>query len=253
MEQEVKLIETELVGVSDLYQRNLVSIQRFMQLRRDETRLQGERGQFIADTARARARISETELQIIQLDQDFRTDVLKDLREAEGKIADLKERVVAAEDQLKRIDIRAPQRGFVNQLAVHTVGGVIANGDTIMQIVPQSDDLVVEAKVVPSEIDQVGLGADVVVRIMAGNQRTTPSISGTITRVSADLTQDPQTKQSYYVVRATLPLDEVRRLSDLKLVPGMPVEVFIQTQDRTPLQYLLKPLREQIARTFRER
>jgi HlyD family secretion protein len=252
-DQEIRLIEEELKGVADLYQRNLVSIQRFMALRRDETRLQGERGQFIADIARARGRISETELQIIQLDQDFRTDVLKDLRETEGKIADLRERVVAAQDQLKRIDIRAPQRGYVNQLAVHTVGGVIGNAETIMQIVPQADELVVEAKVAPSDIDQVAVGAVVVVRVMAGNQRTTPSIEGRITRVSADLTQDPQTKQTFYVVRAALSPDEVSRLADLKLVPGMPAEAFIQTHDRTPLQYLLKPLREQIAHSFRER
>ncbi len=252
-ESESKLIETELVGVTDLYQKNLVSIQRFMQLRRDQTRLLGERGQLIADIARARGRISETELQIIQLDQDFRTEVLKDLREAEGKIAELRERFIAAEDQLKRVDIRAPQRGSVHQLAVHTVGGVVANGEPIMLIVPGADELVVEARVAPADIDQLALGADVVVRIMAGNQRTTPSLSGVLTRISADLTQDPQTKQSYYLVRAGLSHDELLRLGDLKLLPGMPAEAFIQTHARTPLQYLLKPLQEQIARTFRER
>jgi HlyD family secretion protein len=122
-ESELNLIGKELVGVAELYQKNLVSISRYTQLQRDQTRLQGERGQLIADIARARGKISETELQIIQLDQDFRTEVLKDLREAQGKIAELKERVTAAEDQLKRVDLRAPQAGTVHQLAVHTVGG----------------------------------------------------------------------------------------------------------------------------------
>jgi HlyD family secretion protein len=128
-ESELDLIGKELVRVAE-------SISRYTQLQRDETRLQGERGQLIADTARARGKISETELQIIQVDQDFRTDVLKDMREAQGKIAELKERLTAAEDQLKRVDLRAPQAGIVHQLAMHTVGGVISNAEIIMQIVP---------------------------------------------------------------------------------------------------------------------
>jgi HlyD family secretion protein len=257
-ESELDLIGKELIGVAELYRKNLVSISRFTQLQRDQTRLQGERGQLIADIARARGKISETGLQIIQLDQDFRTEVLKDLREAQGKIAELKERVTAAEDQLKRVDLRAPQAGTVHQLAVHTVGGVISNGETIMQIVPRADELVVDAKVAPFDIDQVGTGAVASVRIMSGNQRTTPIIVGRVVRVSADIEREEQKnsaepKQAYYTVRIALPADEVARLTDIHLVPGMPAEVFIQTHERTPMQYLLKPLREQIARTFRER
>jgi HlyD family secretion protein len=118
--------------------------------------------------------------------------VLKDLREAQGKIADFKERVIAAEDQLKRVDLRAPQAGVIHQLAIHTVGGVISNGETIMQIGPRADDLVLEAKVPPSDIDQVALGAETAVRVLAGNQRTTPVITGRLTRVSADITHDQQ-------------------------------------------------------------
>jgi HlyD family secretion protein len=257
-ESELDLIGKELIGVADLYHKNLVSISRYTQLQREQTRLQGERGQLIADIARARGKISETELQIIQLDQDFRTDVLKDLREAEGKITELKERVTAAEDQLKRVDLRAPQAGTVHQLAVHTVGGVISNGETIMQIVPRADELVVDARVAPFDIDQVPTGATAAVRIMSGNQRTTPVITGRVVRVSADIEREQQKNsaepaQAYYTVRIALPADEVARLTDIHLVPGMPAEVFIQTHERTPLQYLLKPLREQIARTFRER
>ena len=151
------------------------------------------------------------------------------------------------------------QAGIVHQLAVHTVGGVISNAETIMQIVPRADELVVEAKVAPSDIDQVATGATAVVRIMAGNQRTQPEIKGVLTRVSADLAREPQQQNSsqpppaYYTVRVALPAAEVARLKDIRLLPGMPAEVFIQTHERTPLQYLLKPLHEQIARTFRER
>ena len=255
---EIKLIAKELVGVTELYEKNLVAISRYTLLQRDQSRLRGERGQLIAEIARARGRISETELQIIQIDRDYRTEVLKDLRETQGKIAELKERVTAAEDQLRRIDLRAPQSGFVHQLAVHTVGGVITNGETVMQIVPRADELVVEAKVAPQDIDQLAAGAKVIVRIMAGNQRTTPELTGELTRISHDLTREPQQNgsqpsQPYYTVRVTLPASEVARLKDIHLVPGMPAEAFIQTYERTPLQYFLRPLEEQIARTFRER
>lgn len=252
-ETEIKFIGEELIGVTDLYKKNLIPIIRFMQLQRDQARLEGDRGHLIAEIARARVKISETELQIIQIDQDFRTEVLRDLRETQGRIAELKERVTAAEDQLRRVEIVAPQGGTVHQLSVHTVGGVIGNGETIMQIVPRADDLVVEAKVAPQDIDQLTLGAKTVVRIMAGNQRTMPDIGGALVRISADLTREPQTNLAYYVVRTSLDPDEVRRLGELRLVPGMPAETFIQTQERTPLEYLLKPFQEQIARAFRER
>jgi HlyD family secretion protein len=256
-EAGLDLIAQELVGVTDLYKKSLVSISRYTLLQRDQTRLQGEHGQVIAEAARARGKISEIELQILQLDQDFRTEVLKDMRDAQGKIAELKERVTAAEDQLKRVDLRASQTGVVHQLTVHTVGGVINSGETVMQIVPRADELVVEAKLAPGDIDQVAMGAKAVVRIMAGNQRTTPEIAGMVTRVSADLAREQpngaQPSQAYYTVRVSLPAEEVARLNDLHLVSGMPVEVFIQTSPRSALQYMLKPIHDQIARTFRER
>jgi HlyD family secretion protein len=253
-ESEIKFVGEELVGVSQLYKQNLISIQRYMGLQRDQARLNGEHGQLVAAIARARARISETELQILQLDQDFRTEVLKDLRDTQGKIAELQERKTAAEDQLKRVDIRAPQAGIVHQLSVHTVGGVIGNGETLMQVVPAADKLLVEARVAPQDIDQVAPGAKATVRIMAGNQRTMPDISTHVTLIGADLTKEKeQPNVAYYVVRVAVPPEEAQRLDQLKLVPGMPAEVFIQTRERTPLDYLLKPLTEQIARTFRER
>jgi HlyD family secretion protein len=257
-ESELDLIGRELIGVAELYSKSLVSISRYTQLQRDQTRLQGERGRLIAGIARSRGKISEIELQIIQLDQDFRTDVLKDLREAQGKIAELRERVTAAEDQLMRVDLRSPRSGVVHRLTVHTVGGVIGSGESIMQIVPRADELVVDAKVTSSDIDRVATGAKAVVRFLAGNQRITPQISGQVTRVSADLVADQGQNSAlappaYYTVRIALPPEEVARLGDLRLVPGMPAEAFIQTDERTPLGYLLKPLLEQMARTVRER
>lgn len=256
-ESEIALIGEELIGVADLYKKNLVSITRYIQLQRDQARLKGEQGEFIAGIARARSKISEIELQIIQLEKDFRTDVLKELGEVQAKVAELKERATAAQDQLNRVDIRAPQSGVVDHLAIHTIGGVVGNGETLMQIVPRSDDLIVEAKVAPQDVDQLGLGADTVVRIMSGNTRTTPELNGKLIFVSADLTREAGTPgmapQAYYLVRISLADSEIDRLKELNLLPGMPAEAFIQTHTRTPLQYLLKPLRDQIARTFRER
>jgi HlyD family secretion protein len=258
-DSEIKYIGEELSGVLELYKKNLVTMERYMQLQRDQARLQGERGELVADIARSRGKIAETELQILQLDQDFRTDVLKELRETQAKIAELQERANAAADELKRTDIRAPQAGTVYQLQVHTIGGVIGKGDTLMQIVPRADALIVDAKVAPQDIDQVAVDAPVRVRIEAGNRRTTPDLGGKVIMVSPDLTRDPVTTptgaptQQYYMARVSLSEADIKSIGDLKLVPGMPAEVYIRTQDRTPLDYLLKPLHEQIARTFRER
>lgn len=256
-EQEIAFIDKELSGVNELWDKNLVGIQRLMQLNRDRARLSGERGQYIAEIARAKGKISETGLQIIQLDKDFRTEVLKDLREAQGKIAELTERLVGAQDQLKRVDILSPQDGVVNQLAIHTVGGVIGTGEVLMEIVPSDDKLIIESKVDPRDIDQVKTGADALVRVMAGDERANPDLTGKVMLVSADLTRGRQVsgvpERAYYTVRVSLAKDEVARLSDLKLLPGMQTEVFIQTYPRTPIEYLTKPLRDQMARTFRER
>jgi HlyD family secretion protein len=256
---EIKYIGEQLVGVSELYKKNLVTSERYVQLQRDQARLQGERGQLIADIARSRGKIAETELQILQLDQDFRTDVLKDLRETQAKIAELAERANAAEDELKRTDIRAPQAGVVYQLQTHTIGGVIGKGDTVMQIAPRADTLIVEAKIAPQDIDQVAVGASVRIRIEAGNRRTTPDLEGKVTVVSPDLTHDTEAtpkgvqSQQYYTARVALSEVDRNSIGDLQLVAGMPAEVYVRTEERTPLNYLLKPLREQIARTFRER
>jgi len=250
--EEIALIRSELVGVEGLYDKKLVPLSRVTALQREATRLDGERGQFIAAIAQARGKIAETELQIIQLDQDLLTEVLKELREIEGKQGEYVERRIAAEDQLKRIDIRAPQDGIVHQLAVHTVGGVITAGEVLMLVVPQSDALTVEAHVSPQDIDQVSVGQEAVVRLSAFSQRTTPELFGKVTRVSADLTKDPQTQLSWYTVRVELPESELQRLGKLKLVPGMPAEAHIQTGERTTLSYLIKPLADQFAKAFRE-
>ncbi len=252
-DKEIALIEKELVGVRQLYDQHLVQLTRLTTLERDAARLNGERAQYIASRAQAKGKITETELQVIQVDKDMVSEVSKDLRETNDKIGEFVERKVTAEDQLRRVDIRAPQDGVVLQSTVHTVGGVITAGDAMMMIVPQADDLSVEAKVNPQDIDKLQIGQKTLLRLSAFNQRTTPELNGLVTRVSPDVTTDQRTGQSYYTIRVSMPPAEVARLGDVKLIPGMPVEAFVQTGDRTMMSYLIKPLHDQLMRAFRER
>jgi HlyD family secretion protein len=251
--REIALVEKELVGVRGLFDQQLVQISRLTVLERDAARLAGERAQFIAARAQAKGKITEIELQIFQIDKDLVSEVSKDLRETNDKIGEFVERKVTAEDQLRRIDIRAPQHGVVLQSNVHTVGGVITAGDTLMLIVPQTDSLSVEARVNPQDIDKLMIGQKTVLRLTAFNQRTTPELNGEVSRVSADTTTDQRTGQAYYTIRISLPPSEVTRLGDVRLIPGMPVEAFVQTGERTMLSYLAKPLSDQFMRAFREK
>jgi HlyD family secretion protein len=251
--KEIALIERELTGVRELWKQNLVQLTRLTALEREAARLDGEHGQLIAAAAQAKGKIAETTLQILQIDQDIASDVAKELREVDGKIGEFVERKVAAEDQLKRIDIRAPQDGTVFQLAVHTVGGVITAGDPIMLIVPEADNLSVEVRVNPQDIDRLQLNQKAILRFTAFNVRTTPEIEGTVTRISADTSTDQRTGQSYYTVRIAMAADQIERLGDVKLLPGMPVEAFVQTGERTMFSYLMKPLHDQFVRAFREK
>jgi HlyD family secretion protein len=252
-DQEIALVEKELDGVRQLYDQHLVQISRLTTLERDAARLNGERAQYVASRAQAKGKIAETELQVIQVDRDVVSEVSKDLRETKDKIGEFVERKVTAEDQLRRIDIRAPQNGVVEQSNVHTVGGVITAGDTIMLIVPQTDDLQVEAKVNPHDIDKLQVGQKTLLRLSAFNQRTTPELNGVVSRVSPDVTTEQRTGQSYYTIRVSMPPEEIARLGDVKLIPGMPAEAFVQTGDRTMLSYLMKPLHDQLMRAFREK
>jgi len=251
--REVDLIRQELDGVRSLFQKNLVPMSRLTALERDAARLEGERSQLSGTTAQARGKVAEIELQIIQVDQDLRSEVGKDLVDVRSKIAELAERKIAAEDQLKRIDIRAPQSGLVHQLAIHTVGGVITAGEPIMLIVPDADTLTVEVKIAPQDINQLFVGQAATLRFSSFNQRTTPEIEGEVSLISPDLTQDQRTGISYYTARIMLKPEELARLGSVKLVPGMPVDAFIQTGRRTALSYLIKPLRDQAAKAFKEK
>ncbi len=254
---EIALIRKELEDLAPLESRNLVPASKMTQMRREATRIAGERAQIIAFIAQSKGKIVETELQILQVGQDMKTEVAKDLRETEGKIAELTERRISAEDTLKRIDIRAPMSGFVHQSAIHTVGGVISPSEPMMLIVPQGDALVVEAKVAPQDIDHVKNGQLAFVRFPAFNQRTTPEIEGRVIRVSADVRKEgdipnSQAGPSFYVARIAIAESEQVRNRTFNLLPGMPAEVHFQTSSRTAMSYLIKPLQDQVARAFKE-
>ena len=252
-QKEVDFVHQELEGVRTLWHKNLVPITRLTALERDTARLEGERSQLAGMIAQAKGKMAEIALQVIQVDQDLRSEVGKDLIEARSKISELAERKTAAVDQLNRIDIRAPQSGRVHQLAVHTVGGVISTGEPIMLIVPDADAMAVEVKITPRDIDQIYPGQKAMMRFAALNQKTTPEIEGEVNVVSPDLTQEQRTGTSYYTVRVLLKPEDVAQLGNSKLIPGMPVDVFIQTPSRTALSYLIKPLRDQAERAFKER
>jgi len=251
--REIALIGDELVGIRELWARNLVPLSRVTALERDAARIQGERGQLVAAQAQARGKITEIELQILQVDQDMRGETGKELADIRGRWSELAEKRVAALDQLKRTDLRAPQDGVVHQMTVHTVGGLVVPSEPAMLIVPDADTLAVEVRIQPQEIDNVHLEQDVVLRFPAFNQRVTPEIDGLVTRVSADVTQDVKTGQSYYTARIRVPEGQRERLGGVRLVPGMPVEAYIQTGERSVLSYLVKPLADQIAKAWRER
>jgi HlyD family secretion protein len=250
--REIELINGELEGARKLWEQKLMPVTKYNELQRSGARLEGERGLLVATMAQLQGKISETELQIIQVDHDLNSEIGKELREDDTKIAELVERRVAAEDQLRRTAIKAPQSGTIYQSSVHTVGGVIGAGDTIMLVLPKEDSLKVEAKVAPQDIDQLRPGEHVRLRFSGLDRPTTPEIEGTVTIIAPDTSSDQRTGQTFYTIRIAIDPKEQARLGDIKLVPGMPVEVFIKTGERNVISYLLKPLQDQVNRAFRE-
>ncbi|WP_299484064.1 HlyD family type I secretion periplasmic adaptor subunit [uncultured Roseibium sp.] len=252
-ESEIELIKEELEDLSGLLNKQLVSKSRVSALRREQARLSGEYGDLIAQIARTNEAISERQIQILQIEESYRAEVLEQLQEARSRIAQLEEQKIAAEDELTRVDILAPRNGFVHQLSVHTIGGVIAPGETVMQIVPREDQLIIEAQVQPVDIDQLAPGQEARIRFPSFDQRTTPELNAKLLTVSADLSEDERTGLSYYTAKLIIDDAELQKLGSQTLVPGMPVETFLQTGDRTVLSYLVKPVTDQIAHAMRER
>ncbi|WP_424631649.1 HlyD family type I secretion periplasmic adaptor subunit [Bradyrhizobium sp. SYSU BS000235] len=251
--EEIKLVGAEREKLSDLFDKKIVEYARVYSAHRDWARILGERGEIEASIARAKVRSSEIRVQIIAVDQNASTEAQRELRTVEAKISELDERKLAIEDRLSRTEIRAPVSGFVNELFVYTIGGVITPAAKIATIVPESAELRFEVRISPADIDQVREGRPARVRLTAFNRNTTPELQAKVIMVSPASSRDPSTGQEYYVAYVQLVEDATRALAGMKLVPGMPAEVFISTQERTAVSYLVKPFTDQMNRAFRER
>nr|WP_316653380.1 HlyD family type I secretion periplasmic adaptor subunit [uncultured Gellertiella sp.] len=248
------LVDADLAISRDLLAKNLTTRSQVRALEQGSARLEGEYGSILTEKASILAQIAETELQITGVDEDTGTEVMKDLRDTEAKIAEDDARRINASDQLSRVDITAPASGIVHETVVHTIGGVINPGETIMKIVPENVALNMELRISPTDIDQVHLGEKVELKFPAFTRNKTPELDGTVILVGADASVDRQTGRSYYVIRVAPEADTRQKLKDkgIELVPGMPVEAFIETGERSTLSYLVKPVMDQIDRAFRE-
>lgn len=250
--EEIALINSELVDLEKLLSRGLVPRTRVNTLKRKRAELSGEEGDFVARIAQSRTSISERQIQSLQIDEEVRSQALQRLQEVRAEIASLTEQKITAKDQARRIDIRAPRAGIVHQLNAHTKGGVINPGEPIMQIVPDTDQLVFNVRLRPVDIDQVYPGQSAKIQLSAFDQKNTPQLKANIQWVSPDLQQDPKSGASYYLVRLLLADGQIERLEGKQLIPGMPVEAFIKTKERTVLSYILKPFLDQARRAMRE-
>ncbi len=246
-------IKEEHKGASQLYEGGLITLARKATLDRAVATIESQKGQFAATTAQIKSKIAETKLQIIQIGVTLREEVLEELREIQSKSAELMQRRIAVQDELQRMDLRSPIDGRVHELVVHTVGGVISPAETVMLIVPIDEDLQIEARISPTDIDQIEVGRQAEVKLRAFNQRTTPLLFGKVEQISPDTTQDPQGGGSFYTVLITLDAGELDRIAPNRIGAGMQAEVFVTTEDRTPLEFFLKPIQDQFARAFRER
>ena len=248
-EEELAIVHKELDAVQQLYDRSLVQLPRVDALKRDVARISGEGGALTAEIAQAEGKIAETNLQIIQIDTDMRSDVGRQLAEIRAKTSDIVGRRTAALDQLQHLDIRAPQDGIVHELAVHAKGAVVSPGEQVLLIVPDRDRLVAEVRVAPNDIDKVAPEQGAILRFPSFNQRTTPEVDAHVARIAADTSSDAR-GVPYYVVQIGLAADP--KVGGTALKPGMPVDAYIETGERTMLSYLLKPLSDQMSRAFRE-
>jgi HlyD family type I secretion membrane fusion protein len=247
------LIEDELAGVRELHEQGFAPKTRLRALEREAERLDGVAGALRADVAEAESVIVEAKLEIERLSETSREEAIAELRDVQSRIGELEEQRATVVDALRRTEVRAPQSGRVIGLQIHTVGGVVAPGASLMEIVPNEDQLQIAARVAPRDVDQITVGQKAVVRLTALGSRRTPELDGAIRHVSADAIADRETGQAYYLVLIDIPDIEAAEARDVAaLIPGMPVEAFIRTGSSPAIAYLLKPLLDSFARSMRE-
>jgi HlyD family secretion protein/epimerase transport system membrane fusion protein len=248
---QIKLIDDELDGLQQLYDKGYASKTRLLQLQRNRAELDGDRGNYEGEIARAKMQIGESRLQILQVRKSFEEDVADKLREAQQQIFDVEDRLTNANDVLKRREVKAPSDGVIVGLRVHTLGGVVRAGETIMDLVPSNERLIVEAMVNPNDIENMSVGLEAEVRFTALSSRQIPILTGTVMQVDADVTTD-QRGNRYYLTRVEVPEDQLLKLNGQKIVAGMPTEVLVKAGERTMAEYLTKPLTDSFFRAFKE-
>lgn len=251
--RRIDLINEEIKGVQTLLAKGLARKPRLLELQRQLAEIEGRRGDIVAQIARAKQTIAESEINILSLRNDAQKEVADELRETQKKIHELSEHAEAAANVMARTEIKAPQDGIVTNLMVHTPGGVINQGEPLMDLVPKADRLVVEARVRPEDIDRVHEGLPAQVRLLPYKQRRTPPVNATVIYVSADRLVDKRTGQPYYAAKLRLDEKELAEIKDVKLVPGMPSEAMIKTGETTVAAYALSPIIDSFHRAFREK
>lgn len=250
--QQLRYLEEEISGLQELFAKGHASKPRLLALQRTASETSGERGRHLADIASAELKVGETRLEIIQLEKSFQEEVVSELRTVQQRLSDLTEQLVAARDVLQRTEVRAPVDGVVVGLKLFTLGGVINPGQTLLEIVPQDQKLVVQARVQGQDIERVFVGAETEVRLLPFQQRLLPILLGRITALSADTLEDERTGERYYLAHVEILPDEAAKLEGHVLLPGMPADVIVKAGEYTVLQYLTGPLADMVARAFKE-
>ncbi|MGI6855266.1 HlyD family type I secretion periplasmic adaptor subunit [Mesorhizobium sp. 1B3] len=248
----VELLKEQLEDATFLHKQNLLVDSQLISIRRENASLLGNMASLAAEVAEARQAISQAKLQLAQVDEQFYESVLVELDQKQTEIAKLREERIAALDRLQRLDIHAPIGGYLHQLEIHTIGGIVAPGDRLVSIIPADDELIVEAKIAPNDVDQVAPSQEARLRLTGLDRRTTPELYADVMDVAADLTTDQQTGMSYYVARLRINEEDIDKVGAENLRPGMPVEVFVSTGTRSILSYLVKPIADQIQHAMRE-
>ena len=250
--RQTDLIERELVDQQSLLDRGLAQASRVLALQREAARLDGTMGDLTAQKAQAEGRMTETDIEILRLRTDRREEAITTLRDLQFRELELREQRRALIEQMSRLDMTAPVAGVVYNLQVFAPRSVIRPADPVLFIIPQDRPLIINARVEAIHVDKLHLGQEVTLRFSALDQRTTPELFGRVVQISADVFEDEATRASYYRAEVVLNEGEMARLPEgVTLVPGMPVETFIRTEDRTPIAYLVKPFTDYLAKAFR--